>query len=771
MSKWSFLAMVGLSIHFLTQRSFNRSLMGQPWNYADVTIEATSASVVGINDATATAAALGAVSGEAQRDPTPEHITIDDPPANTVNTNDIAVTQNEPLPQDQGAVDSNESIVQQTDSSNPVIPEPPQNLQGTAVVEPKQDFVMDGCDKVDDHVDPSLRYDGTVVVACSRFGFRAPMSILESPVARLYLQDDVPFQLLVGVVSSSAGTRKAIRETWGGPLYQQLYFGAATQDFGKVQLEFQDEQDLVWIHGKNIPDGIKSLALLKVMQQHSSYTHILNTNDDTYVQMGSLREQIRGKTEDHDNRQDEDEEAEENGNGTDTAEQQLTPEQEQEQDLKDKMLSRLYYAVPSVKYENATAGHILTPSMTDCVVEKGQRLGGMENIDDVLELCPSANLVGEDKEWEQLEPEAVLDGLTPSALQNIHENPRQRRKPKEGPTVDTNAGPGQQSPPSEQAGQTQADPQPPVSVGQQPQGQDPPQQPDAPSDVSTGAQMNCDPTKSVRFGLPNDADGNPLSINGNVTIACQNFGYKAFVSNMNVLNRPRFRRSLVYVVTHTSAMGLKQRNAIRRSLEVPGKLYFAVQGPDFEKYRPEMDRFRDIIWIQDLPGQQQQQQDPSNEHSNTIHSTYNQVMAAAQILIRHGNFKHLVVVNAATVVHYERLETSMAQVDSGRDYLGSCLTDPTPVPREDSHKAIPVGVYPEPYFPPFCMSKGFVLSKAFVACATIAAETMRFFPKEGIAIGLLAQRCGIDPTNLEISPEAPWMEPNPAAVANKGERR
>ncbi len=56
-------------------------------------------------------------------------------------------------------------------------------------------------------------------------------------------------------------------------------------------------------------------------------------------------------------------------------------------------------------------------------------------------------------------------------------------------------------------------------------------------------------------------------------------------------------------------------------------------------------------------------------------------------------------------------------------------------------------VYPEPEYPPFCQGAGIAMSKKFLDCAVGSGHIsqIRYQPNEDVAIGLLAERCGVEP--------------------------
>jgi hypothetical protein len=102
-----------------------------------------------------------------------------------------------------------------------------------------------------------------------------------------------------------------------------------------------------------------------------------------------------------------------------------------------------------------------------------------------------------------------------------------------------------------------------------------------------------------------------------------------------------------------------------------------------------------------------------------------------------------------------------------RHYWGQCKTKEVEPLRSKSNKwAASLHLYPEPLYPKYCQGAGFALSWKFVHCAATGASSStkavtttssnnshianaRYMPFEDVAVGLIAQRCDIEPTKIE----------------------
>jgi Galactosyltransferase. len=92
--------------------------------------------------------------------------------------------------------------------------------------------------------------------------------------------------------------------------------------------------------------------------------------------------------------------------------------------------------------------------------------------------------------------------------------------------------------------------------------------------------------------------------------------------------------------------------------------------------------------------------------------------------------------------------SSLPMVDGRHDYFGQCQFKYPKVHRESDYKwPITNETYPEPWFPRYCQGAGFGISLHFLTCAAGRGHisNIRFMPFEDVAVGMLAERCGVDP--------------------------
>lgn len=121
--------------------------------------------------------------------------------------------------------------------------------------------------------------------------------------------------------------------------------------------------------------------------------------------------------------------------------------------------------------------------------------------------------------------------------------------------------------------------------------------------------------------------------------------------------------------------------------------------------------------------------------------------------------KYLFKTDDDSYVHVQNLRHHLLeQRQNNRDYWGQCNTKQVEPLRSRSNKwSASMELYPEKLYPRYCQGAGFALSWKFIQCAASTSLSngrshiadARFMPFEDVAMGLIAQRCNIEPTKIE----------------------
>jgi hypothetical protein len=220
--------------------------------------------------------------------------------------------------------------------------------------------------------------------------------------------------------------------------------------------------------------------------------------------------------------------------------------------------------------------------------------------------------------------------------------------------------------------------------------------------------------------------------------------------------------------SHISASGTgpARRNNIRNTWakDRPG-IFFLVAG-SWNDIKEEYSQHKDLIWID-------QKEVYNGEESVLTSKTYSFfaiVYAAVEEYDTKEAFQqytHLFKTDDDSYFNidalYNELQTSDSSNDQtklykGRkgsnhpgkdhDYMGQCQLLKHEVQRETDYKwPLQKKTYPEPYFPRYCQGAEFAISKQFVDCAVKQGHVaqVRFMPFEDVAVGMMAERCGVDP--------------------------
>ena len=192
--------------------------------------------------------------------------------------------------------------------------------------------------------------------------------------------------------------------------------------------------------------------------------------------------------------------------------------------------------------------------------------------------------------------------------------------------------------------------------------------------------------------------------------------------------------------------GPMRRRSIRETWAKGHSVFFLVAGP-WENIKEEYDEHHDLIWIDE-------EEVYDGEKSVLTFKT----LAFVKIVHHLSESANLDIQYA-----FKTDDDSYVQVDSLHKYLlerehteynywGWCPEEQYEPKRENNKWVLSHELYPEPAFPRYCQGAGFALSRKFIDCAAGPGKHIsdaRFMPFEDVAIGLIAERCGIIPTMVE----------------------
>jgi len=264
----------------------------------------------------------------------------------------------------------------------------------------------------------------------------------------------------------------------------------------------------------------------------------------------------------------------------------------------------------------------------------------------------------------------------------------------------------------------------------------------------TGSFHNCtDSTATSAITLDDSGES------GKVVISCHEIGFRAnlhsFQSDLNII---------VGVLSSAGGSGPARRKSIR-STWASGRtgVFFLVAGPWSEEIAEEYNKYDDLLWIDE-------EEVYDGERSVLTFKTYAFIAIAQAALAKYGHeYTHLFKTDDDSYLDLNALHHEFnASEDAPRkfkcsrdeerkcnhDFVGQCQLFNHRVHREEGYKwPLSKKSYAEDWFPLYCQGAGFALSKKFAECASAQKHiaNVRFMPFEDVAVGMLAERCGIIP--------------------------
>jgi len=303
---------------------------------------------------------------------------------------------------------------------------------------------------------------------------------------------------------------------------------------------------------------------------------------------------------------------------------------------------------------------------------------------------------------------------------------------------------------------------------------------------TTGSFVNC--VENNNMIIDNDYNSESLMLTnhdniyyGKLMISCTAVNYRissvsSYFQNAEAKTEPDLESNIIVgVLSNASGDGPSRRESIRKTwasnLKTPtndGKItfsnggervtttfkssvYFLVAGP-WDQIVNEFNKYHDLIWID-------QEEVYRKEKSVLTLKTYS-FMSIIQNIAETFNYKytHVFKTDDDSYVDLNALHMELVHDDNNdnesnaKDYVGHCQLDYTKVIRDAIYKwPLTTQIYPETYFPGYCQGAGYALSHQFLKCAFSQKHIakVRFMPFEDVAVGIVAERCHIQPSQTK----------------------
>lgn len=251
---------------------------------------------------------------------------------------------------------------------------------------------------------------------------------------------------------------------------------------------------------------------------------------------------------------------------------------------------------------------------------------------------------------------------------------------------------------------------------------------------STGAFADC--TQTTVSSAP------PHPHQHMLTVSCHTLPYRVPPISSS-------EQVLVGVLSSANGEGPDRRQSIRETWAKDHLVVFVVAGP-WEDIEDEYNKYHDLIWIQE-------EEVYDGERSVLTYKTMALVKVVHTLASEPNSgldIQYIFKTDDDSYIQIPLLHKVLLEEEHDEyNYWGWCREKRFKAMRDKTYLwSISHEMYPEPLFPRYCQGAGFALSWKFVQCAAGSGNHIaksRFMPFEDVAMGLLAQRCGIIPTMVE----------------------
>ena len=239
---------------------------------------------------------------------------------------------------------------------------------------------------------------------------------------------------------------------------------------------------------------------------------------------------------------------------------------------------------------------------------------------------------------------------------------------------------------------------------------------------------------------------------GTVTISCKQIPFRA---PLTAFHNDQLQ-ILVGVLSSAGGSGPARRQSIRStwaSTHTNNGVFFLVAGP-WEDIQEEYHTYNDLLWIDE-------EEVYDGERSVLTYKTYAFIAIAHATATKYKyTYTHLFKTDDDSYADLNALRSELNYNVTPRkcsryedatcthDFVGQCQLLHHRVHREEEYKwPLRESSYPEPWFPLYCQGAGFAISHKFASCIANHRhiDNIRFMPFEDVAVGMLAERCGIIP--------------------------
>lgn len=122
------------------------------------------------------------------------------------------------------------------------------------------------------------------------------------------------------------------------------------------------------------------------------------------------------------------------------------------------------------------------------------------------------------------------------------------------------------------------------------------------------------------------------------------------------------------------------------------------------------------------------------------------------------NFSYILKTDDDSFVDVHRLWYQLIREQP--DYWGYVWKDARVIRDPQSRWYVSYDDYPQEVYPNYCSGAGYVLSRSFIACATLHLSNFSFMPREDVGTGILASKCAVAPRHSNSVSHAKPLKKN-----------
>jgi len=261
---------------------------------------------------------------------------------------------------------------------------------------------------------------------------------------------------------------------------------------------------------------------------------------------------------------------------------------------------------------------------------------------------------------------------------------------------------------------------------------------------ATGSWSNCTTTND-----DDEINKNPRHVDERFTVvSCKTIPYRV---KKNVFSQAP--KVVIGVLSGAGGKGPTNRQSIRDTwADGQNGIFFLVAG-SWDEIADEYDIKGDLIWIDE-------EEVYDGEKSVLTYKTQSFVSIVYDLASDLGlDISYAFKTDDDSYIHIQNLYYQLleAEHELPHDFWGWCQRKKfAPLRDQTSKWPVSYELYPEPMYPRYCQGAGFALSWKFIECATEEHHiaSIRFMPFEDVSMGMIAERCQIEPTMIE---EERWI--------------